>query len=71
MLTIVLLMRALDPLTYQDKTEDYLKKLSKVDECRREYYNDLRKKFRLENAIEKYWKRGISDDVSELINQLI
>ncbi|KXJ18539.1 geranylgeranyl transferase type-2 subunit alpha isoform X2 [Exaiptasia diaphana] len=54
--TIVLLMRALDALTYQDETNKYLTKLCQVDPSRRGYYDDLCKKFALENAIEKYWK---------------
>ncbi|KAK3747037.1 hypothetical protein QZH41_017815 [Actinostola sp. cb2023] len=57
-ITIVLLMRALDSLKYQDETEQYLIKLSLVDPYRREYYDDLGKKFRLENAIERYWQQA-------------
>ena len=55
--TIVLLMRALDAIKYQDETNKHLSKLSQVDPARRGYYNDLCKKFALENAIENYWKQ--------------
>ena len=43
MLTMVLLMRALDPLSHEKETESYLEKLSQVDCYRRGYYKDLSK----------------------------
>ena len=43
MLTMVLLMRALDPLSHEKETELYLEKLSQVDCYRRGYYKDLSK----------------------------
>ena len=43
MLTMVLLMRALDPLSHEKETELYLEKLSQADCYRRGYYKDLSK----------------------------
>lgn len=40
-LTIVLLMRAINPMNYSNEVEGYLKKLSEIDYYRRGYYNDL------------------------------
>lgn len=54
MLTMVLLMRALDPLSHEKETELYLEKLSQADCYRRGYYKDLKRKFKLENAIERH-----------------
>ena len=45
MLTIVLLMRALDPLKHEVDTEKYLEKLSEIDHYRKEYYRDLGKQY--------------------------
>ena len=42
MLTVVFLMRALDPERYSDETESLLKRLVDCDGMRREYYRDLR-----------------------------
>ncbi len=41
LLTIILLMRALDPLKYEKETMEYLDKLLLVDEMRTNYYKDL------------------------------
>ncbi|CAH3130023.1 unnamed protein product [Porites lobata] len=54
MLTMVLLMRALDPLKLEQGTETYLESLTQVDCYRQGYYEDLRRKFRVENAIERH-----------------
>ena len=43
MLTMVLLMRALDPLLHEKETDLYLEKLTQVDCYRQGYYNDLSK----------------------------
>ena len=43
MLTMVLLMRALDPLKHEKETKTYLEKLIQVDCYRRGYYGDLSK----------------------------
>ena len=43
MLTMVLLMRALDPLVYEQETDFYLEKLVEVDGFRKGYYKDLSK----------------------------
>ena len=43
MLTMVLLMRALDPLLHEQETDLYLEKLVQVDACRQGYYRDLSK----------------------------
>ena len=43
LLTIVWLMRAIDPLKYEQQTLDYLGKLQAVDSMRTNYYNDLSK----------------------------
>lgn len=56
MLTMVLLMRALDPLVYEQETDFYLEKLVEVDGFRKGYYKDLRRKFKLENVIERHRK---------------
>ena len=41
MLTMVLLMRALDPLKHEQGTESYLESLTQVDSYRQGYYEDL------------------------------
>ena len=41
MLTMVLLMRALDPLIHEQETDFYLEKLVEVDGFRKGYYRDL------------------------------
>ncbi|XP_006811905.1 geranylgeranyl transferase type-2 subunit alpha-like [Saccoglossus kowalevskii] len=51
LLTVVLLMRALDPVKHQEQTLEYIETLKKVDSYRINYYNDLRSKFIIENAI--------------------
>ena len=43
MLTMVLLMRALDPLMHEKETDLYLEKLTQVDCYRQGYYRDLGK----------------------------
>ena len=43
MLTMVLLMRALDPLLHEKETDLYLGKLTQVDCYRQGYYKDLSK----------------------------
>ena len=43
MLTMVLLMRALDPLLHEQETDLYLEKLTQVDCYRQGYYRDLSK----------------------------
>ena len=43
MLTMVLLMRALDPLLHEEETNLYLEKLTQVDCYRQGYYKDLSK----------------------------
>ncbi|XP_046842365.1 geranylgeranyl transferase type-2 subunit alpha-like isoform X2 [Xenia sp. Carnegie-2017] len=54
-LTIVLLMRAINPMNYSNEVEGYLKKLSEIDYYRRGYYNDLDSKYKLENTIERHF----------------
>ncbi|XP_014672036.1 PREDICTED: geranylgeranyl transferase type-2 subunit alpha-like isoform X2 [Priapulus caudatus] len=53
LLTIVLLMRALDPLGREAETLDYLSQLSEVDPYRGNYYRDLGSKFIMENVLEQ------------------
>nr|XP_033781231.1 geranylgeranyl transferase type-2 subunit alpha [Geotrypetes seraphini] len=53
LLTIILLMRALDPLGYEKETLDYFQTLKAVDPMRSAYFNDLRSKFLMENCILK------------------
>lgn len=53
LLTIILLMRALDPLGYEKETLQYFKELKAVDAMRTRYYNDLCSKFVIENCILK------------------
>ncbi|CAI9598075.1 unnamed protein product [Staurois parvus] len=53
LLTIILLMRALDPLLYEVETLHYFDTLKAVDPMRSGYYDDLRSKFQMENAILK------------------
>lgn len=43
LLTIVLLMRAVDPLKYEAETMNYLSKLEVVDKTRQQYYKDMSK----------------------------
>ncbi|XP_077105051.1 geranylgeranyl transferase type-2 subunit alpha isoform X3 [Ranitomeya variabilis] len=53
LLTIILLMRALDPLLYENESLCYFDTLKAVDPMRSGYYDDLRSKFQIENAILK------------------
>ncbi|XP_075067251.1 geranylgeranyl transferase type-2 subunit alpha isoform X2 [Mixophyes fleayi] len=53
LLTIILLMRALDPLLYETESLCYFDMLKVVDPMRSGYYDDLRSKFQMENAILK------------------
>ncbi|KAJ8371850.1 hypothetical protein AAFF_G00299450, partial [Aldrovandia affinis] len=52
-LTIVLLMRALDPLGYERETLKHFETLKVVDPMRCSYYSDLCSKFMMENTILK------------------
>ncbi|XP_015976108.1 geranylgeranyl transferase type-2 subunit alpha isoform X1 [Rousettus aegyptiacus] len=53
LLTIILLMRALDPLLYEKETLQYFQTLKVVDPMRAAYLDDLRSKFLLENSVLK------------------
>ncbi|NP_001086755.1 Rab geranylgeranyltransferase alpha [Xenopus laevis] len=53
LLTIILLMRALDPLAYEKESLGCFETLKVVDPMRSGYYDDLRSKFQMENAILK------------------
>ncbi|XP_069817775.1 geranylgeranyl transferase type-2 subunit alpha isoform X2 [Dendropsophus ebraccatus] len=53
LLTIILLMRALDPLLYENESLRYFDTLKIVDPMRCGYYDDLRSKFQMENGILK------------------
>ncbi|XP_077572773.1 geranylgeranyl transferase type-2 subunit alpha [Stigmatopora nigra] len=53
LLTIILLMRALDPLSYEKETLAHFQTLKEVDSMRLAYYSDLCSKFMIENTILK------------------
>ncbi|XP_053218777.1 geranylgeranyl transferase type-2 subunit alpha isoform X2 [Podarcis raffonei] len=53
LLTIILLMRALDPLVYEHETLSYFTTLKAADPMRAAYLDDLRSKFLIENSILK------------------
>ncbi|KAJ3599004.1 hypothetical protein NHX12_032967 [Muraenolepis orangiensis] len=53
LLTIILLMRALDPLGYEKETIAHFQTLKEVDSMRSSYYADLCSKFMIENTILK------------------
>ncbi|XP_061445176.1 geranylgeranyl transferase type-2 subunit alpha isoform X1 [Rhineura floridana] len=53
LLTIILLMRALDPLVYEHETLSYFTTLKAADPMRSAYLDDLRSKFLIENSILK------------------
>ncbi|XP_029436471.1 geranylgeranyl transferase type-2 subunit alpha isoform X2 [Rhinatrema bivittatum] len=53
LLTIILLMRALDPLGYEKETLSYFQTLKAADPMRCAYFNDLLSKFLMENCILK------------------
>lgn len=53
LLTIILLMRALDPLGYEKETLAHFQTLKEVDPMRSAYYSDLCSKFMMENTILK------------------
>lgn len=53
LLTIILLMRALDPLGYEKETLAHFQTLKEVDSMRAAYYSDLCSKFMIENTILK------------------
>ncbi|XP_078064751.1 geranylgeranyl transferase type-2 subunit alpha-like, partial [Mustelus asterias] len=52
-LTIILLMRALDPLGYERETLRYFETLRATDPVRGAYFADLRSRYLIENAILK------------------
>jgi len=52
-LTVILLMRALDPLGYERETVRYFETLRAVDPVRGAYFADLRSRYLMENAILK------------------
>ncbi|KAK3518804.1 hypothetical protein QTP70_014890 [Hemibagrus guttatus] len=53
LLTIILLMRALDPLGHEKETLTHFQTLKEVDPMRSSYYSDLCSKFMIENTILK------------------
>ncbi|XP_070810104.1 geranylgeranyl transferase type-2 subunit alpha isoform X1 [Pituophis catenifer annectens] len=53
LLTIILLMRALDPLVYEQETLRYFAALKAADPMRSSYLDDLRSKFLIENSVLK------------------
>uniref|UniRef100_A0A3B5KM27 Geranylgeranyl transferase type-2 subunit alpha n=1 Tax=Takifugu rubripes TaxID=31033 RepID=A0A3B5KM27_TAKRU len=53
LLTVILLMRALDPLGYEKETLAHFQTLKEVDPMRSAYYSDLCSKFMIENTILK------------------
>lgn len=53
LLTIILLMRALDPLGYEQEMLAHFRTLKEVDSMRSAYYSDLCSKFMIENTILK------------------
>ncbi|KAL6107536.1 rabggta [Pungitius sinensis] len=53
LLTIILLMRALDPLGYEKETLAHFQTLTEVDLMRSAYYSDLCSKFMMENTVLK------------------
>uniref|UniRef100_G3NAQ1 Geranylgeranyl transferase type-2 subunit alpha n=1 Tax=Gasterosteus aculeatus aculeatus TaxID=481459 RepID=G3NAQ1_GASAC len=53
LLTIILLMRALDPLGYEKETLAHFQTLREVDLMRSAYYSDLCSKFMIENTVLK------------------
>uniref|UniRef100_A0A8C1JBU8 Geranylgeranyl transferase type-2 subunit alpha n=1 Tax=Cyprinus carpio TaxID=7962 RepID=A0A8C1JBU8_CYPCA len=53
LLTIILLMRALDPLGHEKETLAHFQTLKEVDPMRSTYYSDLCSKFLIENTILK------------------
>ncbi|PIK43719.1 putative geranylgeranyl transferase type-2 subunit alpha [Apostichopus japonicus] len=59
-LTVIFLMRALDPLKHATETLQYFDTLIKVDPFRKSYFEDLRSKFIMENMILEirgmFWK---------------
>ncbi|XP_033626291.1 geranylgeranyl transferase type-2 subunit alpha-like [Asterias rubens] len=58
LLTIILLMRAVDPLRYEEETLRYFQTLLKTDPCRAGYFKDLRSKFVIENEITRNMQTG-------------
>ncbi|XP_028301061.1 geranylgeranyl transferase type-2 subunit alpha isoform X1 [Gouania willdenowi] len=53
LLTLILLMRALDPLSYEKEMLAHFQTLKEVDSMRSAYYSDLCSKFMIENTILK------------------
>ncbi|XP_072126108.1 geranylgeranyl transferase type-2 subunit alpha isoform X1 [Mobula birostris] len=53
LLTIILLLRALDPLGYERETLSYFQQLTAADPLRTAYLADLRSRFLIENAVLK------------------
>ena len=55
MLTVIFLMRALDPVKYKDETYTLLSRVMACDSMRREYYRDLRKFQKYMTAFTLLW----------------
>lgn len=64
MLTLILLMRAIDPAKYGNQVKKYLEELQSVDRMRKNYYRDLNSKFTLEDFISNVSNSQISGDLS-------
>ncbi|KAK2149676.1 hypothetical protein LSH36_442g02059 [Paralvinella palmiformis] len=64
LLTVISLMRALDPLSHENETFDYINKLIEVDPMRTSYYLDLKSKFIIENALESRPPNATTVDLS-------
>ncbi|WAR12516.1 PGTA-like protein, partial [Mya arenaria] len=54
LLTIVSLMKALDPLKYSEQIETFISQLKTIDSTRLHYYEDLRSRYILENYLEEF-----------------
>lgn len=63
-LTLVLLMRAINPEKYRDETNNYLNDLQTIDDKRKEYYADLRSKYIMEDCINTFSEDQITVDLT-------
>eukprot|EP00794_Sanderia_malayensis_P019151 gene19152-21071_t len=68
-LTVVFLMRAIDPEKYIQETEKLFEKLLDCDPLRREYYLDLRSKYRIENELQRLKESKGNFEMLDLSNK--
>jgi len=68
MLTVIFLMRALDPVKYKDETYALLSRVMECDSMRKEYYRDLRSRYKLEDELRRKKREKENFEILDLGN---